>query len=412
MRHWQRRSFPLCSVALAALFLAGCQQGADAKKAVRPPLVVIGHPFEKLIVDYEYFTGNTVASETVEIRARVSGYLDKIFFEPGKEVKKGDKLYLIDQRPFKAALERAEGDVDRAKAAVKLTKIEAERQEGLWFKNATSKQEYDRAVAAAAEAQAALRSGAGLVDQAKTNLDFTDIRSPINGKLSRTLVDAGNLVTADQTLLTTIVNLEPMFVYFTVDERTMLTLQDAIRAGKLKAVKDGEVSVYLGLANDVGYPHQAIIDFVDNRVDPTTGTLSVRAAVKNEKRIFSPGLFVRLKLPVSDEYKALLVPERSIGTDQGQKFVYVLNPKNEVQKRVVTIGALHDDLRVVERFQKRAKTDDRGRPVLDEKGEPVYETVQVLGPSDRIIVDGVQRVRSGMMVDPKTPDEMKTLQSK
>jgi RND family efflux transporter MFP subunit len=372
-----------------------------------PPPVTVMFPVEREVTDFEDFTGRSAAVEKLDVRARVSGYLEEIRFKEGKEVKANEILYVIDQRPFKADLEKAEGDVERSKAAVKTTQANLSRQTALMDKGATSRQDYDTAVGKALEAKGDERISLANLERARLNLDYTTIKSPIDGLISRSEITKGNLVKADDTLLTNIVSQNPMYVYFNADERTVLRVKDLILSGKWKYTDDTKIEIKLALATDVGYPRSGTLNFIDNKVDPSTGTLKLRAKVANpadsrsQLRPFSPGLFVRIHFPIGEPHKELLVPERAIGTQQGEKFLYVVDDKNEVQIRPVALGLLQDGMRVIYRSRLAPKRDKDGREVLDGEGRPVLEEVVMLSPTDKVIVNGLQRVRPGIVVEPK-----------
>jgi RND family efflux transporter MFP subunit len=392
-------SAPVCFIALV---LNGCSHEGEAKKQGGAPPVIVASPVEREVVDRAFFTGNLAAVDSVEIRSRVNGYLDKIYFEVGGKVKKGDKLFLIDPRPFKASLEKAQGDLDRGKAAEKTAFAEAKRQELLKSQSATSAREYDVVMGKLAEAGASIRSYEGAVDEAKTNLSFTEISAPFDGRISRNYVSEGNLIAADKTLLTTVVAENPIHLYFEVDERTVLLIKQRIREGKLKSVGDAKITVRFGLANEQGTPHEAIVDFVDNKVNSATGTIPARAVIDNKAGLFVAGYYVpRVQVDLSTPYKALLIPERAIGTDQGKRYVYVVTEKNEVEKRWVTPGDLYGELRAVQTHEKRPKLDEKGEMIKDAEGKFAFENVEIMSAKDRIIVDGMQRVRPGLKVEPK-----------
>lgn len=357
----------------------GCARApASAPAPAAPTPVTVSQPVEREITDYSDFTGRTAAVESVEIRARVTGYLDKINFKEGTLVKKGDVLYEIDPRTYKAALDYTKAEVERLKSQRDLDAIELRRSEDLIRRGAETRENLDRALARRSGSAAALVAAEAQAQQGELDLGFTKVTAPISGRISRTLITMGNLVqSGDQgggTLLTTLMSVDPMYVYFDVDEHTLLRVRQLIREGKAKSARDAKLSVALGLANEAGHPHQGMIDFVDNQVNPRTGTLRLRGVFPNKNEILSPGLFARVRVPIGEPYRALLVTERAIDTDQGQKIVYVVNNKNEVTSRPVRLGAIHDGLRVVE---------------------------DGLRPSDRVIVVGLQQVRPGAVVAPK-----------
>lgn len=337
-----------------ACLLVSCSKENDAVPP--PPTVTVAPVRERVIQDSVVFTGRTVAVETVEVRARVSGYLTATKFKDGQDVKKGDVLFVIDPRPYQADLDRAQAEFDKAQADLRLATIEYNRAAELRQKNAISAQDFDAKSAAYLKAQGGLASAKADLDTAKLNLEFTSIISPIDGQASKASVTPGNLVTPDMKApLTVIVSTNPVYAYADIDERQLLKyirLQNAGSAG----TDDGRVPeptpeqrqhpktpIYLQLADEKGFPHEGYIDFADNRVNPETGTISIRGVFANKQNLFGPGMFVRLRFPGGPEYKALLVPQESIGTDQGQKFVYVVQPDSTADYRRVVPGAIQDD---------------------------------------------------------------------
>jgi RND family efflux transporter MFP subunit len=358
--------------------LTGCQE-TPTEAAPSALSVTVSVPLERETAEYEDFTGATEAVESVEIRARVTGYLTKVWFTEGTEVKKGDRLFEIDPRPFQAKYERERAQIEVRQADVKFREAELARAKGLLPKNAISQSDYDRAVAAHEQAAASLAEARAAAAEAKLDLDFTELFSPITGEISRARVTPGNLVNADQTPLTSVVSLDPMYVYFDADERTVLDFAKAVREGRVKVHEGQRSLVWMGLANEEGFPHQGVLEFAENRFDTTTGTIRLRGVFQNPQlsvggRMLMPGLFVRVRVPLGEPYQALMIAERAIGTDQGQKYVLVVNEKNEVESRRVTLGRLEGRLRVIE------------------KG---------LRPGERVIVSGQQRARPGATVVPK-----------
>lgn len=340
-----------------------------------PPGVSVAQPIAREIVDFEEFTGRLQAVSEVEVRARVRGFLMNVAFTEGAEVKEGDVLCEIDPRPFQADVEAAQGKVAQWEAKLTRAIADVERNQRLLPKGAASQKDLDTAIADRGEARAAIQTAQGELDRAKLDLEFTKITAPIGGRIGRALVTKGNLVTPGDTLLATIVSQDPIYVYFDVDERAFLAYQKTGGGtDRPTNVKDAKIKVSLGLASEDGLPHEGQLDFADNRVDPTTGTIRVRAVFSNANRAFTPGLFARLRVPVGDKYQALLVPERAIGTDQGQKYVLAVTDKNVVEYRPVKLGPLRDDLRVIQ---------------------------SGLAPGDTIIVAGLQRARPGATVTPQ-----------
>jgi RND family efflux transporter MFP subunit len=367
---------------LFSVTTVGCTREPSPLAAVPPPEVSVAPPLEREVTDYDEYTGRLAALEEVEVRARVRGYLIKVNFTEGAEVKQGDVLFEIDPRPFQAELDAAKGQVAQWEA--KLTRAEADvaRNERLLPKGAASQKDLDTAIADRGEARAAIQSARAQVESAALDLEFTRVTAPISGRVSRAFVTKGNLVNAsagEATLLTTIVSVDPIYVYFDIDERALLQYQQAARAQageseRIPNVREAKIPVQLGLATEAGFPHEGVVDFVDNRVDPQTGTIRVRAAFANTNRVFTPGLFARVRVPVGDKYQAVLVPDRAIGTDQGQKYVLAVNDKNVVEYRAVKLGRLHDGLRVIQ---------------------------EGLQPGELVIVSGIQRARPGLTVTPQ-----------
>ena len=354
--------------------LAGC--GGDAAAPPPPPAVTVAAVPERDINEWDEFTGRLEAVDAVEIRPRVSGYIQRVAFAEGKEVRKGDVLFEIDPRPYAADLARAEAEVEVARTRAELARRDVERAGRLVAVQAISKEEFDSRTAGQAEGEAAVRAAQAAVATARLNLEWTRVRSPISGRVGRAEVTAGNLVQAGPptaTLLTTVVSLDPIYVYFEGDEQTYLKYTVLARAGERPSSRDRRNPVFIGLANEEGFPHEGFVDFVDNQLDPQSGTIRARAVLSNKDRLFTPGLFARVKLVGSGRYRATLVQDRAVGTDQDKKFVLVLRPDSTVEYRAVQIGRLVDGLRIVR---------------------------QGLGPGDRIVVNGLQRVRPGMKVTP------------
>jgi RND family efflux transporter MFP subunit len=373
-------SFTLAIAACAPT--AGCRREPPAVASLPPPQVSVAAPIEREVVDFDEYTGRLAAIEEVDVRARVRGYLIKVNFTEGSEVKQGDVLFEIDPRPFQAELDAAKGQVAQWEAKLARAEADVTRNERLLPKGAASQKDLDQAVADRGEARAAIQSARAAVERTALDVEFTKVIAPISGRVSRAYVTKGNLVNAgggEATLLTTIVALDPIYVYFDVDERAALQYQQAAqkRAGeneRLPTIREAKISVSLGLSTESGFPHAGVVDFADNRVDPQTGTIRVRGVFANANRIFTPGLFARVRVPVGDKYQAVLVPDRAIGTDQGQKYLLAVNDKNVVEYRAVKLGRLHDGLRVIQEGIK---------------------------PGELVIVNGIQRARPGLTVAPE-----------
>lgn len=336
------------------LVLTGCnkEEGVEAP----PPTVTVAPARERVIQDFVIFTGRTDAVETVSVKARVSGYLTETKFKDGQDVKKGDVLFIIDPRPYQADLDRAQAQYDRAQADLQLASIEFNRSRELRLKNAISAQDFDAKSAAYLKAQGGQASAKADLDTAKLNLEFTTITSPIDGRASKAAITPGNLVTPDmKTPLTVIVSTNPVYAYADLDERQLLKyirLQNEESAqadnGSVPETtpekrEHPKTPIHLQLADEKGFPHEGFIDFADNRVNPDTGTIPIRGVFASKQSLLGPGMFVRLRFPGGPEYKAILVPQESIGTDQGQKFVYVVKSDGTADYRRVEPGALQDD---------------------------------------------------------------------
>ncbi|MGO9109629.1 MAG: efflux RND transporter periplasmic adaptor subunit [Thermoguttaceae bacterium] len=411
------------------------------------PVVPVSHPVERTVTDYVDFTGRTDAVQSVNIIARVTGYLKKMPFKEGAEVKAGDLLFEIDPRPYQAQYDQAKSQVDLDQAQLELARTTLDRYVALskTTPGAVSEQALDQYKASVTEAQARVVAQMKSLDVYSLNKEFTRVVSPIDGQVSRYYLTLGNLVNQDQTLLTTVVSLDPMYVYFDMDESTLLKIRTAIAEGKIAPPADGDLPVMLGLQNEDGFPHKATIDFVNNQVNSTTGSITMRGVFANPRlipevkvsgtaeaatadgaqkvpvadgpgkpeargangtltkprsvpvsatkepranaaapsvantarfvpRLFSPGMFVRVRLPIGQPHQALLIIDRAIQSDQGLKYVYVLDAQNKVQMRSIKTGPLQQDgLRVVEREIK---------------------------PDDWVVVGAIQQVRSQMEVKP------------
>jgi membrane fusion protein, multidrug efflux system len=352
----------IVSLLASAGGLVGCTRGPAKVAAPEPITIPVSLPVEREVTDYVEFTGRTNAIESVDIRPRVTGYLVKIPFKEGADVKAGDLLFEIDPRPYQALLDQATGLVNLYQAQLKLAKINYNRDRAINERVAgsVSQQQLDQDLASEQEADARVKSYENNRETYQLNLDFTQVKSPIDGHVSRYYLTIGNLVNQDQTVLTTVVSQDPMYAYFDMDEPTLLKVRRSINEGRIKTPQPGQVfPVFMGLQGEEGFPHEGTINFLDNQVDPTTGSILVRGVFPNPKpetgvRLFSPGMFVRIRLPIGSPHKALLVIDRALGSDQGLKYVDVVDEKSEVQYRRVTTGALQEDgLRVISTGLKR-----------------------------------------------------------
>jgi RND family efflux transporter MFP subunit len=364
----------------ALLVVAGCEASTQLVET-EPPVVTVSQPIVKEIADYYVFTGRIEATETVEVRARVRGELIGVHFTDGAIVEKGDLLFEIDPRTYKAALDVAVAKKASAEANLKMAVAEYERSYELYKDNAVSAREVEAWISKRGTAAAEVAASQAEIDRAKLDLEFTKIKAPITGKISRALVTKGNLVNAGggDTLLTTIVSVDPINVYFDVDERSQQLYQQ-MRAKEVGASKDSKppvIPVYLGLVTDGDkFPREGVVDFADNKINPATGTIRVRGVFPNKLGHLTPGQFARVKIPVGKKYQALLVTDQAIGIDQGQKYVLVVNDQKKVEYRPVTPGRVEDGLRI-------------------------FPPGAGIKAGEWIIVNGVQRVRPDIEVAPE-----------
>jgi multidrug efflux system membrane fusion protein len=409
----------LVSSVLAAV--GGCHRQPTQVAPPQAPAVPVSRPVQQEVTNYVDFTGRTDAVQAVDIRARVTGYLIRMPFKEGSEVRgdgrprgavgvvgllaaplgpgpllaaaslfpgqclEGDLLFEIDPRPYQAQLDQAKSRANLYQAQLDLAKITYARFSDLFASTpgAVSQQQLDQYKASVEEAQAQVKASQASLEIYRLNVDFTRVTAPIDGRVSRYYLTLGNLVNQDQTLLTTLVSQDPMYAYFDTDEPTLLRVRRAVSEGRIKPAEQGQNPVFMGLQDEEGFPHEGKIDFVNNQVNPTTGSITMRGVFSNPRlpggvRLLSPGMFLRIRLPIGPLHPALLVIDRAIGSDQGLKYVYVVDAENKVQYRRVTTGPLQDNgLRVIESGLK---------------------------PGDWVVVGGLQQVRPRMEVRPdQTP---------
>lgn len=371
---------PLHLLPLLALVVASCNKPqAGAPMQFPPPGVTVSPPLLQEIQEWDEFTGRIDAIETVEIRPRVSGYLDQVHFKSGQMVKKGDLLFTIDPRPFQAVLDRADAELQRAKTKLDLTKREMERAARLTEAKAISAEEAETKITAYREASDGLRAAEAALKAVALDVEFCSVRSPINGRVSREMVTAGNYVSGAAgftTLLTTVVNAEKVYAYADVDESTFLRYQRQSTAGTGTHLTDKVTAAEMQLEGESGYPHKGRIESFDNRIQGTTGSILVRAIFDNKDGTLRPGSFVRLRLPASQAYNGMLVTEHAIGTDQGQKFVLTVGKDNMTEYKAVELGPLVGTNRVIR---------------------------SGLTKEDQVIINGLAKVRPGMPVAPAAP---------
>jgi RND family efflux transporter MFP subunit len=383
-----RQGILLLTLSLLSVLPAGCKRDQAAPAPPGPPAVKYSFPIEKDVTEYEYFTGYTEAYQRVDIQASgVSGYLEKIGFKDGEFVKKDDVLFVLDQKPYKALLAKAKATLAQTEA--RRTRVEADylRAEALFQRGSTGREDLEQKRGDRDEAVANVGAARADVALAEQNLKYTEICAPFDGRMSRRMVDIGKRVTSD-TVLSTIVSLKDTYAYFDVDERTLL--RQMIKDGTLSTARSGTVVIEIGLADETGYPHKGTVDFVDNRVDLNTGTMWMRgtfAKPNNTEKSdtpFTPGVFIRVRFPIGEIKNAVLVPEQAIGTDQGQKYVYVIEKKKDdevASYRQVIVGRQHED-----------------GPRVIKSG---------LKAGEKVVVKGLQRVRPNTPVSPEEEPWMK-----
>jgi multidrug efflux system membrane fusion protein len=369
------RLFGFATLGIAIqLSMSGCGESASTPAAPPPVNVKIAQALSKETTEWDEYTGRVEAVNAVDIRARVGGYLDKVNFVAGAKVKKGDLLFQIDPKPLKAQLNYAVAELERAKTKRELAKNDLSRAENLFKAKAISAEEYDMRNKGLREAAAAVESAEANVNTAKLNLEYTEIRAPIAGRVGRELITAGNLVSADSTLLTNIVSTDPVYVYVDADEQSVLKYRrHAQQHGKGSADLKG-TPVELAVADESGFPHQGQLDYIAPREDAATGTLSLRGVFANPDELLSPGFFARLRVQASASYPAMLLPDRAIATDQAQRFVWVINQDNQAEYRQVTPGSRIGDMRVIR---------------------------SGLQAGDWVVVEGLQKLKPGAKVNPE-----------
>jgi RND family efflux transporter MFP subunit len=362
---------------LSTIALSGCGESNSAKKKdPPPPSVTVSEPLRRTVTEWDEFTGRFQAIDHVSIRPRVSGYLQSAHFQEGTMVKKGDLLFVIDPRPYEAAAEEAQGQLQTAQAQLTFAARDLERAVELSRTQALSQQMVDQRRQALETAEAAVIIAEGALKRAKLDVEFTQVVSPIDGRIGRKLVTEGNLITGGDTgatVLTTVVSLDPIYFYFNIDEQTYLKSTRLRLADRPPTSQDNANPVHVALPDDTEFPHEGRMDWIDNELDQGTGTLRGRALLPNPQLRFSPGQFGRVRLIGSAPYEALLLPDTAIGSDQSRKIVYVVGKDHLVDMREVKLGRLIDGLRVVH---------------------------EGLKPDDQVVISGLQRVRAGTRVTP------------
>jgi multidrug efflux system membrane fusion protein len=359
---------------LSAIVASGCARTSAQQGAPPPPKVTVAEVVSRDVTEWDEFTGRLEAVNTVSVRPRVSGYVSSVRFEEGAIVHRGDPLFTIDPRPFQAEVDRLRAEVVRARATVQRAGSELTRAERLAAENAMSREEHDRRAAFAQESTASVDAVAAALRAAELNLEFTRVASPITGRVGRAIVTEGNLVSSgpgEATLMATVVSIDPMYAAFDADEQTLSRYLDSPRNGKTSGAEGPRLRI--ALADDPDFAREGRLHFLDNQVDPATGTIRGRAIIRNPDGALTPGLFVRVRLPGDGAYRGVLIQDRAVGTDLDKRFVYVVSGDRTVQYRAVTLGPMVEGLRVVRSGLKAG---------------------------DLVVVNGLQRVRPGVKVDP------------
>jgi RND family efflux transporter MFP subunit len=375
----------LCGIAATTLVLGLSMYGwrtMESKAAIgpqpavpTPPTVMVAQPLMKRIVDWSEFSGRFEPTASIEIRARVSGHLQSINFEDGQIVEAGRTLFVIDPRPYQTAVAGAEAQLASAGAQVELANLELARAEQLIGNATVSRATYDQRIQQKRAADAALQTAEANLQRARLDLEFTEIKAPVGGRVSNRRVDPGSLVSGESTLLTTIVALDPIYFVFDMSERDFVDYERAVKSGTLRSMRDKGVTVWARLTDDDQWPYQGTMNFVDNRIEPGTGTIRVRAVLSNPGLSITPGQFGRIRIPSSQEYEALLIPETALGTDQADRVVLTVGDGNVLKSSVVRLGPSQPGgLRVVR---------------------------EGLRPTDQIVTNGLLRARAGAKVTPK-----------
>ncbi|MGN8162018.1 efflux RND transporter periplasmic adaptor subunit [Pantoea sp. 22096] len=340
-----RQGLTLLGMVLLITQLSGCDKGVAQNAPPPPPEVSAAPVLIKPVSQWDNFNGRVEAVQSVQLRPRVSGYIDAVNYREGDEVRKGQVLFTIDDRSYRAALEQAKAELARARSQASLARSESGRSEKLIGTQAISREAWEQRRSAASQAQADVLAAEAAVDMAQLNLDFTRVTAPIDGRASRAMITAGNLVTAGDSasVLTTLVSQQQMYVYFDVDENTFLNYQAMARQGQQRHA----LPVEIALVGEQGFPHQGKIDFLDNQLTASTGTIRMRALLDNQQRLFTPGLFARVRLPGSAQFEAVLIDDKAVLTDQDRKYVYVVDGEGKAQRRDIQPGAMADGLRIV-----------------------------------------------------------------
>jgi RND family efflux transporter MFP subunit len=373
-----RRALSVVAVIALAGALAGCGEAQKQQAAPPPPKVTVAKPTQRTIVDQDEYVGRFVAVDSVEVRAHVSGYLDKVHFKDGQIVKQGDLLFTIDKRSFQNTLDQARANLETAKSNLAFTQSDLGRGQQLLRDRTISEQIFQQREQAFRNAQAAVAANEAMIRQAELDVDYTELRAPVSGRIGDRRVTPGNLVTGgtggSTTLLATIVSIDPIRLEFTFDEASLLRYQRVASGAQGDVTGLGNTAVRLRLLDEPDFAHYGRMDFVDNSIDRATGTIRGRAQFANADGLFTPGMFARVQVPGSAPYQALMVPDAAVGTEQVRKFLYVVDRDNVARQRFVTLGQVVDEMRVIK---------------------------DGVSPDDRVIVNGLMRARAGQKVTPE-----------
>lgn len=358
--------------------LAACSKTDQSATQQAPQAlpVQVAYPLKKSVIEYTDFTGRLEAVEMVDVKPRVSGYIDSIHFREGQKIKKGDLLFVIDSRPFQAQVNRFKAQVTQAESALALANSNLRRSQKLIQTRAISQEEADIRENEALQAEADLAAAQAELEAVALDLNFTKVTAPIDGIADRHFVTVGNLVTGDVSSLTTLVPHDPIYAYYEVDERSFLLGVRRFFDGKSpgRGGNTASIPAYLGLDDEEGHPHEGVIDFASNQLNPNTATITVRALFENDDEFLTPGLFARIRVPISKEKERILIPDTAIGSDQSIKYVWVVTAENTPERRILELGPKHEGYRIVH---------------------------SGLTTEDRIVVNGIQFIRPNAILNPQ-----------
>ncbi len=366
----------IAGIAFLLVFEPGCRRAPQSPPAP-PPAVTVARPVQRQVMEWDEYTGRLEAVETVEVRARVSGFIEEAPFQEGSIIQKGDLLFVIDPRPFDVALARAQAELSRAKAQVGYTAFRFKEVEDARAREAASENDLEDARRQMLTAQAEVAAADAAVRDAELDLEWSRVTAPIAGRISKKFVTPGNLINGgagEATLLTTITSIDPIYCYIDADEQSVLKYQRLAREGRRISARDARIPCFLQLSDETGFPQEGIVDFVDNRLDPATGTIRGRGVYANPRGSMLPGLFARVRIPGSGVYEALLVPDAAVSADQNQKRLLIVKDDDTVEARIVKTGALFGRFRAIE---------------------------SGLEPGERVVINGVMHARPGAKVSPQ-----------